>query len=169
MKIGVISDTHIPDKCEHIPEAVLNAFKHVEMIMHAGDIVDLGAIDELRSACPKVAAVAGNMDSGRIMKIFPVKQIFEISGIKVGLMHGYGPPANLIKVLGNAFKNAHPDIIIFGHSHKPMNEIIDGVLFFNPGSATDVSLGQASYGIIEIKDKLKGAGSPGIDAKIIKI
>lgn len=163
MKIGVISDTHIPDKCEHIPKTVLNAFKHVDMIVHAGDMVDLDAIDELKSACPKIVAVAGNMDSQRIMKKFPVKQVFEISGSKIGLMHGSGAPINLIKVLKNAFKNERPDIIIFGHSHKPMNEVIDGILFFNPGSATDFSSGQASYGIIEINDALT------IDAKIIKI
>jgi len=163
MKIGVISDTHIPDKCEHIPEAVLKAFKHVDMIVHAGDMVDLGALDELKSACPKVVAVAGNMDSQTIMKKFPVKQVLEISGCKVGLMHGSGAPLNLIKVLKTAFKNEHPDVIIFGHSHKPMNEVIDGILFFNPGSATDFSPGCASYGIIEINDGLA------INAKIIKI
>jgi len=161
MRIGVISDTHIPDKCEHIPEAVLNAFKHVDMIMHAGDMVNLGAIDELKLVCPKVVAVSGNMDSQTIMKRFPVKQIFEILGFKIGLMHGYGAPLDLIKVLKNVFKNEHPDVIIFGHSHKSMNEVIDGILFFNPGSATDSSLGCTSYGIIEIDTK--------INAKIIQI
>ncbi|MDD5476998.1 MAG: metallophosphoesterase [Candidatus Omnitrophica bacterium] len=168
MKIGVIADTHIPDKCEHIPETILNAFKHVDMVVHAGDMVDLGAIDELKVICPKIVAVAGNMDSQAVTKKFPVKQIFEISGRKVGIMHGYGAPSNLIKILKNAFKNEHPDVIIFGHSHKSMNEVIDGILFFNPGSATDHSLGYASYGIIEIKDKLQGHGLA-IDAKIIKI
>ncbi len=168
MKIGVIADTHIPDKCGHIPETILNAFKRVDMVVHAGDMVDLGAIDELKLICPKIVAVAGNMDSQAVMKKFPVKQIFEISGCKVGIMHGYGAPSNLIKVLKNAFKNEHLDVIIFGHSHKSMNEVIDGILFFNPGSATDHSLGCASYGIIEIKEKPAG-GSLAIDAKIIKI
>lgn len=174
MRIGVISDTHIPDKCEHIPEAVLNAFKRVDMVMHAGDMVDLGAIDELKLVCPKVVAVVGNMDSQATRKKFPVKQIFEISGFKIGLMHGYGAPADLIKVLKDAFKNEHPDAIIFGHSHKPMNEVIDGILFFNPGSATDFSPGCASYGIIEISSRPKASDKPqgdglAIDAKIIKI
>jgi len=169
MKIGVISDTHIPDKCEHVPEAALNAFKHVDLIVHAGDMVDLGVIDELKSACPKVVAVAGNMDSQTVTRKFPVKQIFEISGYKIGLMHGSGAPLNLIKIIKNAFKNDHPDVIIFGHSHKPINEIIDGILFFNPGSATDFSSGcAASYGIIEIKEREAGGGLA-IDAKIIKI
>jgi len=148
------------------------------MIVHAGDMVDLDAINELKSICPKIVAVAGNMDSQTIMNKFPAKQVFEILGFKIGLMHGSGAPLNLIKVLKNAFKNERPDIIIFGHSHKSMNEVIDGILFFNPGSATDFSSGQASYGIIEISRKPEGGGlasasqshkPPAIDAKIIKI
>lgn len=161
MRIGVISDTHIPDKCEHIPEVVLNAFKRVDLIVHAGDIVNLEAIDELKSVCPKIVAVAGNMDSQAVIKKFPVKEVFEISGFKLGLMHGRGAPINLMELLKDAFKTDDPDIIIFGHSHKAMNKFVDGVLFFNPGSATDCLSGDASYGIIEID----GA----INAKIIKI
>jgi len=161
VRIGVISDTHIPDKCEHIPEVVLNAFKRVDLIVHAGDIVNLEAIDELKSVCPKIVAVAGNMDSQAVIKKFPVKEVFEISGFKLGLMHGRGAPINLMELLKDAFKTDDPDIIIFGHSHKAMNKFVDGVLFFNPGSATDCLSGDASYGIIEID----GA----INAKIIKI
>ena len=161
MRIGVISDTHIPDRCEHIPEVVMEAFKHVDVIVHAGDFVNLEAIDELKSACPKLLAVAGNMDSPGVVKKFPVKDIFELSGFKFGLMHGYGAPVNLLALLKDAFKSDKPDVIIFGHSHKAMNKFEDGVLFFNPGSATDFTSGEASYGIIEINGK--------INAKIVKI
>ena len=161
MKIGVISDTHIPDKCDHIPKAVLDAFKHVDIIMHAGDIVSLKAIEELKSVCPKVVAVAGNMDGSDVAKKYPVKQIFDILGVKIGLTHGSGAPLNLIELLKNTFKTDNCDIIIFGHSHQPMNEKIGKVLFFNPGSATDFLSGYASYGIIEINN--------GINYSIIKI
>ena len=161
MKIGVISDTHIPDRFEHIPEAVLTAFKQVDMVMHAGDMVSLAAVDELKSVCSRVEAVSGNMDSQEVIKKFPQKQVFNIQGFKLGLMHGGGAPMNLPGVLKDAFKNEKCDVIIFGHSHKAMNKLTDGVLFFNPGSATDGLLGGTSYGIIEI-DKA-------INAKIIKI
>lgn len=161
MRIGVISDTHIPDRCEHVPKAAIEAFKSVDMIVHAGDIVNLAALDELKSVCPKVVAVAGNMDSQSVVKKFPVKEIFEVSGFKIGLMHGYGPPAQLIGLLKDAFKFDKPDVVIFGHSHEAMNKYVDGVLFFNPGSASDSFSGEVSYGIIEINGK--------INAKIIKI
>ncbi|MFA5093544.1 MAG: metallophosphoesterase family protein [Candidatus Omnitrophota bacterium] len=161
MRIGVISDTHIPLKAEHVPAAALDAFKQVDMVVHAGDMIELSAINELREVCQNVVAVCGNMDPEKIAKKFPVKNIFQVCGFKIAVMHGYGAPVDLIKVLKDAFKNDHPNIIIFGHSHQPMNEIIDGVLFFNPGSATDQSTGCTSYGILDIDKE--------IDAKIIKI
>jgi len=182
VRIGVISDTHIPDKCEHIPEAVLNAFKHVDIVIHAGDIVSLEAIEELRSVCPRIVAVAGNMDCSDVVKKYPVKQVFDISGVKIGLMHGSGAPVNLVELLKSTFKIDNCDIIIFGHSHKPMNEKIGKILFFNPGSATDFLSGDVSYGIIEINDRLEDRACPparqglasngkshGINANIIKI
>ena len=162
IKIGVISDTHIPDRCAHIPAVILGVFKNVDLIIHAGDSVNLAAIEELNSVCPKVMVVAGNMDQEAVRKKFPAKQVFEILGHRIGLMHGCGAPANLPEVLKDAFKTDGCKIIIFGHSHKPMNEYIEGVLFFNPGSATDPGAECNSYGIIELKKNK-------IDAKIIKI
>jgi len=161
MRIGVISDTHIPDKCEHIPDVILEAFKNMDMVIHVGDLVNLKVVEELESVCPKVLAVSGNMDRKEVTKIYPSKQVIEIAGFKIGLMHGYGAPVNLINVLKDAFKDEPCDVIIFGHSHKAMNENIGGVLFFNPGSATDFLCEANSYGIIEI--------NKGINAKIIQI
>jgi putative phosphoesterase len=161
LKIGVISDTHIANKNEHIPGIILDVFKQVDMVLHAGDIVDLQAIDELKSVCPNVIAVAGNMDQEAVRRKYPAKQILELSGYKVGLMHGSGAPLNLVELLKGAFKDDNPDIIIFGHSHKPMNEFIGKVLFFNPGSATDLTAECNSYGLIELDQ--------GINARIIKI
>lgn len=161
MRIGVISDTHIPDHCQQIPKVILDAFKGVDLIVHAGDILTLEVIEELKLLCPQVAVVAGNMDSKAVVKKYPVKQVFEISGYKIGIMHGHGAPANLVEVLSDAFKVDDCDVIIFGHSHRPMNEQIGKILFFNPGSATDYLSGDCTYGIIEINNK--------IEAKIIKI
>ena len=66
-----------------------------------------------------------------------------------------------MEVLKTAFKEDKPDIIVFGHSHKSMNEFVDGILFFNPGSATDLTAEYNSYGIIEINE--------GINSRIIRI
>jgi putative phosphoesterase len=153
VKIGVISDTHISQKSEHIPRVILDAFKHVDLIIHAGDIVSLEVIEELRTVCSKVIVVAGNMDQEAVKKKYPVKQVLEILGHRVGLMHGAGPGASLPALLKDVFKDDDCDLIIFGHSHKPMNEEIGGILFFNPGSATDPAAISNSYGIIELRKK----------------
>jgi hypothetical protein len=114
------------------------------------------------------------MDQEAVKKKYPVKQVLDILGHRVGLMHGAGAPFNLLTLLKEAFKEDECDLIIFGHSHKPMNEKIDGILFFNPGSATDPAAAYNSYGIIELKRKsvdLKEAYAcqGQIEAKIIKI
>jgi len=156
MIIGVISDTHIPDAASQIPEAILKAFRHVDMIAHAGDLINLEAVEQLKKVCPKVIAVAGNMDKQDVCSVYPAKQIFQVGVFKIGLMHGCGAPANLINVLQDAFKFDAPDLIIFGHSHRPFNERVGGILFFNPGSATDkITAEYNSYGLIEITDKIK--------------
>ena len=174
IRIGVISDTHIPDGGMHIPGKVLNAFKQVDLIIHAGDIVSLGVIDELKSVCAKVVVVVGNMDQEEVKKKYPLKQVLEILGHRVGLVHGAGFALNLLQLLKDTFRLDNCDLIIFGHSHKPMNERIGGVLFFNPGSATDLSAAYNSYGIIELKERLANPGLLAddqslIEAKIIKI
>ena len=162
MRIGVIADTHIPDRADSIPPKILEEFKHVDMIIHAGDLVDLKVMEQLKSICKNVRAVWGNMDPYEVRKEIPEKQVFEVAGFKIAVMHGWGTPATLTELLGNIFKNEHPDIIIFGHAHCAFNEKRQDILYFNPGSPTDkVYSPYNSYGIIEIGDK--------IEAKIIKI
>ncbi len=174
VRIGVISDTHIPDKGKHIPQAVLDDFKHVDIILHAGDAVNLAAIEELKSACPRVVAVAGNMDHEEVRKKYPPKQLLDVLGYRIGLTHGAGAPGNLLELIKDIFKEDGCDLIVFGHSHKPQNEKIDGILFFNPGTATDASAACNSYGVIELKKRpdnlAKNAqNNCGIGAKIIKL
>lgn len=163
--IGVISDTHISGQFGHIPEKILAAFKNVQMVVHAGDLVDLKAIEELKTVCPKVVCVAGNMDPQEVRDKYPAKQVFEVGGVKIGLMHGGGPESNLLNLLKAAFKTDLPEIVIFGHSHKSMNTQIGKTLFFNPGSATDITAEHNSYGLITISEDAKEK----INARIINI
>jgi len=156
MKIGVLSDTHIRDSAHKFPDALLDAFKDCELILHAGDLVDLSVIEQLKKIT-KVEAVRGNMDLPKTQASLQDKKILDLCGKKICLMHGYGNPKNLITVLKESFSKYKPDVIVFGHSHVPMNECVDGILFFNPGSATDTIFSTyRSYGIIEItKGKIK--------------
>lgn len=162
MRIGVISDTHIPDRAKEIPSRILSDFKHVDMVIHVGDLVDLSVLKKLKSVCAHVKAVRGNMDNEEVKSQLPEKEIITVGSFKIGVMHGRGAPDHLTDFLADAFKNDKVDMIIFGHAHYGVNERKNNILFFNPGSATDtVFAPYNSYGIIEINDK--------IEAKIIKL
>lgn len=150
MTIGVISDTHLSGgKCE-LPRDLVKELKKCDLIIHAGDFVDACVLDFL-CEISEVAAVCGNMDGDSIKSRLKSKETLEIGDKKICIMHGYGHPGKLIGILKNEFAQEKPDIIIFGHSHAPVNEYIDGVLYFNPGSVTDtVYAPYRSYGIIKI-------------------
>lgn len=152
--IGVVSDTHIPSRGKAIPDIVLKAFEGVDMIIHAGDLTKDYVIYELEEIAP-VHAVAGNNDDYFMQSKLGKKKILDIGGVKIGITHGdMGYAGNAFKNAINLFKNDCVDCVVFGHSHAPHNEQIEGVLFFNPGSPTDKRRQpQYSYGIIKIKDK----------------
>jgi hypothetical protein len=162
MRIGVISDTHIPERASDLPLKILEEFKGVDMIIHAGDFASLEVLNKLKTVCKDVIGVYGNMDPKEIREKLPQKDLIEVKNYRIGVMHGYGAPDKLISLLADIFKTDDVDIIIFGHSHRGFNEKIGGILFFNPGSATDrIFSPYNSYGIIEINDK--------IEARIVKI
>jgi len=157
IRIGVISDTHISSKKDELPAKVVEAFKGVDMIIHAGDILDQSVLEKLKKLCGNVKAVAGNMDHAEMKEKLPEKEIVAIGRHRIGIAHGYGHPAGLTGMLEKAFKGDGVDVIVFGHSHVPLNEKIGKILFFNPGSPTDKLFAPFnSCGILEVNDKIKG-------------
>ena len=86
MLIGVISDTHIPERAIKIPEPVFKAFEDVEVIFHAGDLVSMDVLHELENLAPTLC-VQGNVDRMCGLKL-PKQEIVTIEGIKIGLDHG---------------------------------------------------------------------------------
>jgi putative phosphoesterase len=151
MKIGVIADTHIPVTAEKLPPKVYTYFKDCDLIIHAGDAIEMWVIRELEKMA-ETKAVWGNMDSPEVRKALPEKISFNAGGKTICVMHGKGPAAKVAKSIRKEFKKK-PDIVIFGHSHTPFNETIDGVLYFNPGSPTDRAFSPyRAFGIIEINN-----------------
>jgi|WetSurMetagenome_2_1015567.scaffolds.fasta_scaffold337254_2 uncharacterized protein len=162
MKIGVLSDTHIPDRARELPVKLLDGFKDVDMVIHAGDLVDLAVYKALLGVCKDVRVVCGNMDPAQIKDMFPAQHLIKVGGFTVGVVHGWGPPGRIIETVKEAFKLQKPDIIIFGHSHQAYSRQEGRTLFFNPGSPTDnVFAPFKSFGLIDITDT--------IQARIVKL
>jgi len=157
MKIGVISDTHIPKRAKGLPEIVLNAFKDVEHIIHAGDIMNMDVIYKLEDMAP-VTAVAGNADPAEIFEKFGSKKVLTFGKFNFGVFHGHGTnehgtKGTTIDRSVKCFENDRVDCIIFGHSHIPYCQMHNDVLLFNPGSPTDKRRNKYySFGIIEISE-----------------
>jgi uncharacterized protein len=155
MKIGVLSDTHIPERAAALPAKLLAGMKGVDLIIHAGDLSELHVLDALRKVCPDVRAVAGNMDPAEVRRLLPEKLLLKAGDFSIGVAHGYGPPGSLPQMMRELFKKDRVDIIIYGHSHQPTC-IDDSVPFlFNPGSPTDTIFAPyKSFGMITIDDKI---------------
>lgn len=155
MKIGVISDTHIRSSAKLLPNIVYEAFEGVDMILHAGDILIEEVIIELAAIAP-VYAVAGNNDGYDMLYKYGTKRIIEADGKRIGLTHGISKGRTYMNAYAE-FKNDNVDCVVYGHSHKPHNEVIDGVLFFNPGSPTSRRFEpRYSLGLLHVDKYIRG-------------
>lgn len=168
-RIGVIADTHIPDRVGALHPDVIPTFKQmqVQLILHAGDVSSPAVIESLQTVA-ECRAVKGNRD----WKSLPVTKSIEfikIIDIAIALLHGHGGLFSYIidkfpyYLFGYQFKRyphklaryaGDAKIIIFGHTHHAENQWVNGKLYFNPGSAYE---GKAPYtsatiGLIEIDE-----------------
>ncbi|MCX7920782.1 MAG: metallophosphatase family protein [Clostridia bacterium] len=150
VKIAVISDTHIPKKSKSLPQVLLDGIKGVDMIIHAGDINRDYVLYELEEIAP-VHAVAGNTDDEYIEKMLGKKKIVTVGECRIGIVHGDGTSGTTLERAVRAFKGENVSCVVFGHSHIPVNNVMDDMLCFNPGSATDKRKQEYfSYGILTI-------------------
>jgi len=146
MLIGVISDTHGLLR----PEA-LEALQGSDAIIHAGDVGEPGILTKLGEIAP-VTAVRGNVDRGAWARKLPANNVLEIGGISIYVLH-------IIEQLDLKPEAAGFAAVIYGHTHVPKQEIENGVLYFNPGSAGPKRFKlPVSIGRLEIKaGKITGA------------
>jgi putative phosphoesterase len=148
MRIAVLADTHV-DRLEHLPKKIIDTLSTVDLIIHAGDFTDLQLLKELKQL-REVKAVHGNMDARELKTVLPDKEIVEIENKRIGITHGSGGPWGIEERIRKMFESDRINIIVYGHSHQPQNKVIDGILFFNPGKATD------SFGILTIGGEIQG-------------
>jgi putative phosphoesterase len=149
MKLGVISDTHIPDRARRLHPEILPFFKEarVDAILHAGDVSSPGVLQQLDELAP-VYAVRGNRD-WLLLGRLPLVQELTFEGVSFVLTHGHGRWRDYLVDKANYFLNGlQPEryqnrllaafpaarVIVFGHVHRPLNLWVGRQLLFNPGS-----------------------------------
>jgi len=130
VRVGLISDTHIPDRAKVLPPKVPDVFRGVDLILHAGDIYVPAVLDELERIAPVFAAEGddeypGTSEDARVKRLHAL----DIGGLVVWLTHERPWPLRPIE------ENGLPDILVCGHTHFSTVEDSGGVTLVNPGSA----------------------------------
>ncbi|MGA2410031.1 MAG: YfcE family phosphodiesterase [Candidatus Binataceae bacterium] len=148
MRIGLISDTHIPEACDRLPPAVFEVLRGVDLVMHAGDVYVNQVLDELAAIAPVIAAI-GNGDEGFDGHRFKLDadddrvkmaHLIEVEGVRIGLAHALPTPDETSeRVFQNAMERhfgGQVDVLVMGHSHLEGVTRFGATLVVNPGSAT---------------------------------
>ncbi len=143
--LGVITDTHVPQRIKSLPPRVREVFRGVDLILHAGDINSRLVLDQLAEIAP-VEAVAGNADLWK--HGLPLTRVLEVEGRRIGLVHGHGgwsrylrskvrdrfgyDEEHYLKIVQQSIGQV--DVIVFGHTHRFYHAERAGIVLFNPGS-----------------------------------
>jgi uncharacterized protein len=135
--VGVISDTHVPDRARRIPERVFKVFENVDFIVHAGDLVQFSVIDELERLAP-VLVVWGNMDGPEVRGKLPKLDSFKVFDWRIGVTHNPGAHLGTGRMREIADANGF-NVLIYGHTHSSNIKWERDILFINPGSPTNPS------------------------------
>jgi uncharacterized protein len=135
VRVVVLADTHAPRRWKSCPPRVADVLRGADAILHAGDVCVPSVLDELAEFAP-VHVVAGNNDGPDVVAWgAPETLSLELDGLRVGMIHDSGNKVGRTARLRRRFPAA--DLVVFGHSHIPLDETGDGVRIFNPGSPTD--------------------------------
>ena len=149
IKLGVLADTHVPDRSRRLDPRISQIFRsaNVQAILHAGDVCTRAVLDQLGQVAP-VHAVRGNRDLYALGRLPKDRQLI-FGGVRITLTHGHGPLLRYIidrvdyilrgyrtELFQPRLLAEYPDaqVIVFGHTHRPYNHLVNGCLLFNPGS-----------------------------------
>lgn len=144
-QIGLIADTHMPDRLPALPEALGVALGGVDLILHAGDVGELRVLDALSAIAP-VIAVHGNDDTVESQRELPYQQLVNVAGLRLLLTHAHFPDRSdelaarrddfwgpKLERRAEMGRRAGAQIVVFGHTHVPMTVLWGDVLLVNPG------------------------------------
>ena len=154
-RLLLISDTHVPARALRLPDPVWRAVDEADLVVHAGDWVDVATLDELEARAARLVGVFGNNDGAALRGRLPEFARFELEGLRFGVVHETGPATGRERRMDAAYAGlpsgdaagddsgdgpGRPaiDVLVFGHSHIPWNTTTPrGIRLLNPGSPTD--------------------------------
>lgn len=151
MRVVVLADTHAPRRWKTCPPRVAEHLRDADVILHAGDVCVPSVLDELAAFAP-VHVVCGNNDGPDVVAWgAPETLEIDLGGLRVAMIHDSGQKDGRAARMRRRFPNA--DLVVFGHSHIPMDVTGAGVRIFNPGSPTDRrSQPHGTVGLLDIAD-----------------
>jgi putative phosphoesterase len=133
--IAVIADTHLPRGSRRLPAACAERLRAADLVLHAGDLTSAAFLEELRALGPPVLAVYGNMDEPALREALPKELVVEAEEARIGMVHIPGPTVGREARLSARFPEC--DAVVYGHTHIPQVELVDGRWILNPGSPTE--------------------------------
>ena len=151
MRVAVVSDTHSPRRWKALPPAVADQLAGADVILHAGDVCTADVLETLSLLAP-VHAVLGNNDLPEVADWgAPETLELTLDGLRVAMIHDSGPATGRAGRMRRRFAQA--DLVVFGHSHIPMDLTEAGLRIFNPGSPTDRRRQpHGTVGLLDIED-----------------
>jgi uncharacterized protein len=135
LRVVALSDTHAPRRWKSCPAPVAARLRLADVILHAGDVCTAAVLDELSEYAP-VLAVVGNNDGPDVAAWGATPALeADLGGLRVAMIHDSGPAQGRLQRMRRGFPDA--DLVVFGHSHIPLDAEDGGLRIFNPGSPTD--------------------------------
>ena len=151
MRVVVLSDTHAPRRWKSCPPAVAAQLRGTDRILHAGDVCTAAVLAELEQYAP-VTAVVGNNDGPDVAAWGAAETAaLTLAGLRVAMIHDSGPAAGRLPRMRARFPEA--GLVVFGHSHIPLDVAAGPVRIFNPGSPTDRRRqARGTLGVLHVAD-----------------
>jgi len=136
VRIVVLADTHVPKRAKDLPAEVWDAVNGADVVVHAGDWVDVSLLDALEARAARLIGVAGNNDGPALQARLPLVARATLGGVRLAVVHETGDRTGRERRCAAAYPDA--DVLIFGHSHIPWDTTAPtGLRLLNPGSPTD--------------------------------
>jgi len=135
-RLLIVADTHVPKRARELPAELWTELEEADVVIHAGDWVDVRLLDEMEARARRLVGVWGNNDHGALRERLPEVARVELEGVRFGVVHETGDAKGREERCSARF--ADLDVLVFGHSHIPWDTTSrTGLRLLNPGSPTD--------------------------------